>query len=256
MRLDLDELDDEALGKIREHCTFEPAGVSVLASYSEGDVVSVDGRDSTGVIVSKMTESFNFPVGKTDDGDAKTEEVEASSDEPAYVVAFVSGSMMAVDGGQLSEDSFDTEKGASKEDVKELANKSEEAAVYDYMDDPHGSMAELRMAKKSVMMDQYYEEQCAGPEDYDLEERLGTIVVPEVEYEELVNIRGVDDPHVGFDSLPEGWTRKSVLQAWASLGGTWTSCRADMTGEIRSPKRFCAALKDEVLRTELWRNRF
>jgi len=73
---------------------------------------------------------------------------------------------------------------------------------------------------------------------------------------ELLNIPGVDDPEVGFSELPEGWTRKSVLQAWASLGGSFTTCRADMAGEIRSPTRWCAALKDEVLQTERWRNRF
>ena len=65
-----------------------------------------------------------------------------------------------------------------------------------------------------------------------------------------------EDPEVGFRTLPDGWTRKSVLQAWASLGGTFRTCRADMAGEIASPARFCAALKDEVLGTERWRNKF
>jgi len=76
--------------------------------------------------------------------------------------------------------------------------------------------------------------------------------------EELVNIRGVDDPHVGFDELPPGWTRKSVLQAWASVGGTWRTCFARMV-RVRGPnfaKRWCSALKDEVLRTEEWRGKF
>jgi PBSX family phage portal protein len=70
------------------------------------------------------------------------------------------------------------------------------------------------------------------------------------------NIPGVDDPETGFSSLPEGWTRKSVLQAWASLGGTWTSCVADMGGEVSSPKRWCSAMKDEVYGSERWRGRF
>lgn len=74
--------------------------------------------------------------------------------------------------------------------------------------------------------------------------------------EELANIPGVDDPEVGFASLPDGWTRSSVLQAWASLGGTFTSCRTDMAGEISRPSNFCAAMKDELLMTEKWRNSF
>lgn len=69
-------------------------------------------------------------------------------------------------------------------------------------------------------------------------------------------LRANEDPEVGFRTLPDGWTRKSVLQAWASLGGTFRSCRADMAGEIASPTRFCAALKDEVLGTEEWRGKF
>lgn len=242
MRLNLDELDDETVSELGNHLTLEPRNTAVLNSFSEGDVVSVDGRKSTGVIVSRMTETFNFPTDRSGNN-VKEEKIEASSDEPVYVVAFHRGSIMAVDEDKLSEDSFDTEKGDSKEEVKELANKAEEASVYGYMRDAHGSIEELREAKREYILEHH-------------EAALSDHEAAQMSYEELVNIRGVDDPHVGFDELPNGWTRKSVLQAWASLGGTFTSCRADMAGEIRSPDRFCAALKDEVLRTELWRNRF
>lgn len=68
------------------------------------------------------------------------------------------------------------------------------------------------------------------------------------------NIPGVDDPETGFrPGEPEGWTRSSVVQAWVSLGGTWRSCVSDMRGEIRSPERWCSALKDQFLGTENWR---
>jgi len=69
------------------------------------------------------------------------------------------------------------------------------------------------------------------------------------------NIPGVDDPHVGFQTLPEGWDRSSVIDAWTSLGGTWRSCFADMSTKKgpRFARRFCSALKDEFLGTERWR---
>jgi hypothetical protein len=107
------------------------------------------------------------------------------------------------------------------------------AEVYSYTDNP-ADYAELQKAKERLLCDHH---------DVD-------------NTEELVNIRGVDDPGVGFDELPDGWDRTSVLDAWASLGGMFRTCRAQMVGEIRSPDRFCAALKDEVLGTELWRSRF
>lgn len=171
-----------------------------LAEFKEGDVVTVDG--STGVIVSLMESNFKFPTGEDEE-----EEVEASSDNPVYVVATANGAL-AVSEDELSSGSFDEDV-----DPKELANDGEMAGIYREMENPHNLA-------------------------------------------ELLNIKGVDDPEVGFSTLPKGWTRKSVLQAWASLGGTFTSCRARMAGEVRSPTRFCAALKDEVLQTEMWRNKF
>lgn len=172
-----------------------------LAEFSEGDVVTID-PGGTSVITSLMTSNFSFPTGEEE-----TEDIEASEDDPKYVVATKSG-MRVVSEDEVSEDSFNTDA-----DPKKLANGAELSDVYKELDNPYSM-------------------------------------------EELINIPGVDDPHVGFDELPEGWDRLSVLDAWSSLGGTFTSCRADMAGEIRSPTRFCAALKDEVLQTEQWRNRF
>lgn len=240
----VEDLDDEILQRL----SFEspPRSQALLAEFKEGDVVDIEGRESSGVITGVMTENFEFPTGVDDEGETETREVEASSDEPVYIVAPERGAVLAVSGDNLSEGSLDVETGDDEEDVKELANETEAAPVYAYMDDPGGSVEELREAKKAYIMDHY----AAELSDSGIEE-------PEaVSYEELLNIPGVDDPEVGFDELPEGWTRKSVLQAWASLGGTFRTCRADMVGEIRSPTRWCAALKDEVLRTELWRNRF
>jgi len=61
-----------------------------------------------------------------------------------------------------------------------------------------------------------------------------------------------------FD-YPESWqesptpNRVILLKAWAGVGGRFTSCRREMTGEVRSPARFCASMKDRVLMWEGWR---
>lgn len=189
---------EEALDEARMR-----SGYAALASYDEGDVVKVG--DTTGVVTALMKENFKFPTGEDE-----KEDVEASSDNPVYIVALESGGAAAVSEDELSEGSFDDEEDV---DPKKLAEDGEEASIYREMDNPHS-------------------------------------------IEELINIRGAKDPHVGFSSLPNGWTRATVLKAWASLGGTWTSCRREMVGDIRSPKRFCSAMKDELYGTTYWRGKF
>lgn len=54
-------------------------------------------------------------------------------------------------------------------------------------------------------------------------------------------------------SLPEGWTRASLLDAWASMGGSFSGCVAEMTGEVSDVDGFCASMKSRVLGTEYWR---
>jgi len=243
MNIRIDELEPDVLSELGDQLKFVNRSTAVLSNFKEGDVVSVKGEDTTGVVTGVMVESFDFPVGRKDNGDAELQSIDASDSDPVYIIALVSGGMIAVDEGRLSSGTISADKGGSKGDVKELAGKAEEAAIYDYMSDPQGSIEELQEARRAYVLDHH-------------EAALSGLDASQMSYEELVNVPGVDDPHVGFDSLPNGWTRKSVLQAWASLGGTWTSCRADMTGEIRSPERWCAALKDEVRQTELWRNRF
>jgi hypothetical protein len=187
-------------------------GIVELAEWSEGDVVNIEDYSQPGVITSLMTENFDFP---TSDG---LQEVEASEDEPAYVVATPDGPRAVTEDSITGEGDFPDGPGG-KEAAKELANGGEEASVYDKMDDPYSM-------------------------------------------EELINIPGVDDPGVGWDSYPDSWVesekpaRLILLDAWSSLGGTFTTCRADMAGEISRPSRFCASFKDEVLQTERWRNRF
>ena len=68
----------------------------------------------------------------------------------------------------------------------------------------------------------------------------------------------VDEDVNGLDGLPEGWDRDSVLEYWSSIGGSWEACTEDLTDEFEAEraKEHCSAMKDEVLRTQRWRNRF
>jgi len=233
-----------------------------LQDFDLGEIVSTD--DGDGVIAAFVEEPFEFPVGQSEgqieeveeEESPEMEEIEASPEEPMYIVALQDGGSVAVSADEIDADGSIEGEGediTSFEDVKEGGNEAELAPVYEYMDDP-SDIAELAEAKKTLIM----ETQAAALADYVEGEDMAVAELGEYSYEELVNIRGVDDPHVGFDELPPGWTRKSVLQAWASLGGMWRTCFPRMI-RVRGPnfaKRWCAALKDEVLRTEEWRGKF
>lgn len=188
------------------------AEIEELARYEESD--TVDTPDGKGVVAAVMRKTFKWPVG--DDGE--DEKVNGSSENPAIIVALVSGGSKVYRKGDLTSASLDAEKGDSEEEAQKLAENVELGSIYSMMEDPFDP----------------------------------------VEFEELVNMPKVDDPEVGFASMPNGWNRKSVLQAWATVGGTFTSCRNRMVKHMgpRFATRWCAALKDEVLGTERWRNRF
>lgn len=68
----------------------------------------------------------------------------------------------------------------------------------------------------------------------------------------------VDESVDGLDELPEGWDRESVLEYWEEIGGEWEACVDGLTDEFSEDRaeRLCAAMKDELLRTQRWRNRF
>ena len=72
-----------------------------------------------------------------------------------------------------------------------------------------------------------------------------------------------EDEDFGFDELPPGWDRESVLSFARSLTdrtqddseGFWTKCferMEDHMGE-EGAKKFCSALKDEYLDDTTWR---
>lgn len=68
----------------------------------------------------------------------------------------------------------------------------------------------------------------------------------------------IDEAVNGLDDLPEGWDHESVLQYWSSIGGSWEACVEDVSDEFEEDRarEHCSAMKDEVLQTTRWRNRF
>jgi len=236
-----EELQEFDLGQIVE----TPSGVGIIAAFAE--------------------ESFEYPVGSADrvdrieeEGeDVEMEEIEASEDDPIYIVALQDGGSTAVSADDISGDAaLEDDDGAEITDWEEVTGEGDEAElapIYEYVDDPN-SYEELQAAKVKYIHENYATELADYVDNNDA--TLATL--EELSAEELVNIPGVDDPNVGFDELPPGWTRKSVLQAWASLGGMWRTCFPRMI-RVRGPnfsRRWCSAMKDEVLRTEEWRGKF
>jgi hypothetical protein len=234
-----------------------------LQEFDLGEIVEVP--DGVGIISAFAESSFEYPAGSADrierieeeDEEVEMEEVEASEDNPVYIVALQDGGSVAVTADEIEGDaSLEGDDGADINDWNEVTKEGGEASlspVYDYCDDP-SSRAELNDAKRKYIHENYASE--LGEYVDNNSATLATL--EEMPVEELVNIRGVDDPHVGFDELPPGWTRKSVLQAWVSLGATFRTARARMI-RVLGPNfatRWAASLKDEVLRTEEWRGKF
>jgi hypothetical protein len=193
------------------------SSVASLEEFSEGDWVEYsDGN--YGLVVGVVSGPLDWPTG-----DEETEKVGEDA-ENVYVVARASGGSKPFTADELESASRDDAVGDTDEmpdEPEEDIDGAEMASAYRMVSD--GRVAELHERPVS----------------------------------ELINIPGVDDPHVGFDSWPDSW-RKSpkparliALDAWSSMGGTWTGCFAEI-----GSRRLCAAFKDEILGTERWRNRF
>lgn len=74
-------------------------------------------------------------------------------------------------------------------------------------------------------------------------------------------ISEVIEEDAGFEELPPGWDRESLMSFARSLTGKtkadpegfFTACMEEMEDKFDEPERFCAALKDEYLQTTDWR---
>lgn len=57
--------------------------------------------------------------------------------------------------------------------------------------------------------------------------------------------------------LPQDWEPESLLDWWASIGGTWDDCTSELEDEPDiEEETLCADRKSAVHGTERWRNRF
>jgi hypothetical protein len=234
-----------------------------LAEYELGEIVSVD--KGSGIIAAVLTGEFGWP-GNPDDVDEDSDYVtgteedeikmQASEDEPLYVVALEEGGSVLAESDEISTDASldsDSARIESWEDMGEDAESAELADIYSQCENPSNrtewqhERARMVRERNSEAIARYVEG--AGGSVDELSQRSA---------EELLNIPGVDDPGVGFDSDPNGWDRTSYLDAWATVGGMWRTCYARMIRHFgpNMAKRWCAALKDEILQTEEWRGDF
>lgn len=184
---------------------------------SEGNWVEYS-EGNYGAVTGVVEGPLEWPTGEDE-----TEKV-GESGEDVYVVARVSGGSKPFSADEISEVDRETVIGDEDEmpdNPEEQLEEAEMAVGYKMISD--GRVAELH--HKPVA--------------------------------ELLNVPGVEDPGVGFDSWPDSWekaeepARLIALDAWSSMQGTFTGCMAEI-----GSRRICAAFKDEILGTERWRNRF
>jgi len=193
------------------------ASVATLQSYSEGEWIEYS-DGNYGVIVGKLKGPVDWPTGEDE-----TEEV-GDEGENVYVVARASGGS----------------KPFATSEIEKVDRETVMGDDDDVPDQPEEDIEDVELSHVYYRID--------DPYDYD-ELQSGL--------EELLNVPGVDDPGVGFDSWPDSWresekpARLIALDAWSSMGGTWRGCFAEI-----GSKRLCSAFKDEILGTERWRNRF
>jgi len=190
--------------------------VASLQDYSEGDWVEYS-EGNYGVIVGKVDGPVDWPTEEDE-----TEQV-GEDGENVYIVARATGGSKPFSASELNNaergDVLQTEE--VPDEPEEDLDDAEMAMVYYTINDAHD-----------------YEELQRGKD-------------------ELLSVPGVDDPGVGFDSWPDSWedadepARLIALDAWSSMGGTFTGCMSEI-----GSRRICAAFKDEMLGTERWRNRF
>lgn len=236
-----------------------------LAEYELGEIVEVEA--GAGIIAAVLESEFGWP-GDPSEADPDDERVrtiddendeivmEASSDDPLYVVALQDGGSVVAAPDEIATNASldrDGERVESWETIGDDATSAELASIYAECNEP-SNVHEWRKTKARLVREQNAARLAEYVEDHGhSHEELAEYSVAE-----LLNIPGVDDPEVGFASDPNGWDRTSYLDAWASVGGMWRTCYPRMIRHFgpNQAKRWCAALKDTVLGTEEWRGDF
>ena len=188
---------------------------AAAADYAEGDKIeTTDGE--RGIVVEVRTEPFEGPDG---------EDVEASEDSPAYVIATMDGAA-AVTADEITLSDWSADVDAPDKELADTVAGDAEAAL----------TASVRDTLSAL------------PNDFDVDTH-GTLTAGPTDW---------DYP----DSWDESETpnRLILLDAWSSMGGQFDCgggcCKGTMMSSGMSDgasDRFCAAMKDRVLMWEGWR---
>ena len=206
-----------------------------MTDFEETDVVQgPDGR--TGMIVTTIEEDTEWYPDPDDDDEFY--EIEASEDEPVFLVAFDDGETMPLRPGQLEGGSWqDVEEPMNEDEIDDAAGGAELEGAYWATDDPHDF---------EEFMNALYE---VG--DLDEEQLEAELASP------AMDLPGANTAGIGFATDPPGWDRSSYLKAWRTFRGKWRVCYPRMIRHFgpRMARRWCSALKDEVYQTTRWRVR-
>lgn len=215
-----------------------------MAEYNEGDVVEVDvdGSPERGLVTGVFEQSVEWPTG-----DGEDETIEGTPENPVYIISLVSGGTRAFREDELVESEFPGEDMDDEEVTQDLQD-AEEASIYERMDDVE-DLEDFRETRENIVRAENITELSTTP---------GT---SKMGYDELIDIPGVDDPGVGWDSYPDSWRKSEqpnrliLLKAWAAMGATWRGCFREMSTNMtpRRARRLCSSMKDEVYGTEEWR---
>jgi len=193
---------------------------------TENEIVAYDDEGHVGVILERRTEDFTW------EADGEEYSVEASSDEPVFVVSLETGGTGLFASEDLDQVPDEDAFGDINVDAIDDVEDAELGQAY-------ADVSEAELAKAYTGLDGCTE-----------------CVVEQL----ALDVPFADDPGVGWDSYPDSWeesekpNRLILLDAWTSFNPpSFRGCRREMRGKIRRVNSFCASMKDELYGYEGWR---
>lgn len=204
---EMDDVDEVTLGQTVQYATE----IAVLASIEAGDYVDY-GDSDYGLVIEKNTSTFEFPGG--DGPESEEVEVDASEDEPVYLIGKSDGGIepMTADRIEVTERNqiFDESDPDGTDDLGDI--DAQEMSV-DGENHSSGTVSELATAQ---------------------------------------DVPGITRTQRGQNPYPESWresnkpARLILLDAWQSMNMSHTGCVREMRGNVTRPNALCAAFKDSV----------